>query len=233
MHKLTCRAFKLSNTLSKNGVLACSQRFLRVEPEEELDRLFIKESFEDRMAKLPKSEPPKMIGRQYDPPRVHSHKSHDHGEGAADDSKDLQEEFSLESVYEEYMEESYAFHVVPILQHYEVYKHLFNQNVYFYPDPSLDFHVGFRTSSNDVIPVVNGNRIPPSDTASVPLIQFTGKPDHLYSILLINLDGHLQNPDGAYLHWYSGMIKGSIKQLVHVFLTVKVLIYDLWFEYAC
>lgn len=116
---------------------------------------------------------------------------------------------NLTGVNDTYMLESDPVKASEVLNHYGVLSDLLNvqaNNVVFYPDPSVNLRIAFDLDSDEVLPVFRGNKVHPEYTSKAPSVGFEGKSENYYTLLLVNLDGHLQKADGEYLHWFCGMI---------------------------
>lgn len=207
-----CSKWRVYGSCQPNYVF---KRYLRVDPEEEMERLFITKSFQQRMSELALSKPkPVVLGR---PPQSGFE---------SDDSKLSQLTRTRKSVDENLHQKPSEFWgylpseevivcssvernlnaFIRLMSHYKVFEHLFRDNVVFYPDPSINFKVAFPLADEYLAMVFSGNRLLPSDTCEEPLVRFTGKEDKRYSVFLVNLDGHMEKDDGEYIHWYSGEV---------------------------
>jgi len=193
------------------------KRYKRWEPEEEIENLFITESFEDKLAKL-RGKPvvPTDIGRKLPASEIISAGKRETRAVRMQKMKnklprdavmrDTNVRVPLDALDVDYARSPEgAHHAVSILQHYNMFTDLFKDSVFFHPDASVGLKLGFETDDPDMVyPVFRGNKLLPSDTASTPLVGFTPADGYIYSLLMVNLDGHLTQENGEYLHWYSG-----------------------------
>uniref|UniRef100_A0A8D8LH34 Large ribosomal subunit protein mL38 n=1 Tax=Cacopsylla melanoneura TaxID=428564 RepID=A0A8D8LH34_9HEMI len=112
----------------------------------------------------------------------------------------------LEDVTREWEQHSFMQHVHAIANHYNIFDDLFGM-AYFYPVLPLD--ISYPTEGDKVYPVYRGNVLTPTQTSSKPSIAFTSSPDSLWTLKLVGLDGHLDNPDSQYIHWMVTNISGN------------------------
>lgn len=122
----------------------------------------------------------------------------------------------LSVMQQNYLNETDSAHAVGVLSHYGVFRDLFNDNVILYPDPALQLRIAYSLNSSvgeseEVLPIFRGNKVEPVVTAEFPpLFSYIGNPDKYYSLLYVNLDGHLFKPSGQYLHWSCGMLTCAV-----------------------
>lgn len=201
----------LNKSLNCNvfGVLVNQRRFLRRDPEEEIDLLFISESFEQRISRLKKAPTDfKNVGRA----NVNKTLPNVDAESRLKVSSSPNllgevEPISKEAVVQdEYFYDNSSNQAVKVLHHYNIFHDLFQGSLMFTPDPNLQFKVAYSLDNDDVLPVVKGNKISPCLSAEPPLVGFAGNSNKYYSLLCLNLDGHLSKSkvNAEYLHWSCG-----------------------------
>lgn len=99
------------------------------------------------------------------------------------------------------------FHIRDVAHHYGVYQHLFG-DAYFVPRVPLD--IKFALDDESLVPVFYGNTIKPSQAKSAPTVSFDStvaipgneKADSLWTLVLTNPDGNLEESDKEYVHWF-------------------------------
>lgn len=206
----------LSNGLRLHSKLApftACKRFLRLDPEEELDNLYINESFAEKMAQRQKTMPePQVIGTQIAEIKAQlqqtigstTRATRARSRSAIHDVFEGTSVIPLSEVQNDFLRETDPQQALNVLSHYNIYKDLFQEhNVVFYPNPEVNLKVTFSLNEDEVIPVYRGNFIDPSVTNSPPSIDFNGAVDKMYSLLMLNMDGNLSSHESAgYLHWY-------------------------------
>lgn len=108
----------------------------------------------------------------------------------------------LEETYEEWEETVAHKHLKSIADHYGIFKDLYG-DAYFYPKVILKA----LFSSGDVLhPVYYGNIIRPEDAKVKPQIKYSCEKDTLWTLTMVNLDGHFTENDKEYIHWFVGNI---------------------------
>lgn len=115
----------------------------------------------------------------------------------------------LEQVRADWVKTSGPFHIKRIAEHYGVFEHLFGA-AYFVPRVALDI----QYQAGELLhPVKYGNVLKPSETQAAPQVQFdgnfnfTGQPaseeqQSWWSLLLTNPDGHFEDSEKEYCHWF-------------------------------
>ncbi|XP_067944253.1 large ribosomal subunit protein mL38-like [Watersipora subatra] len=218
MAAFTKNAYKLSKfnrllNFKPVSAEAITKRYLRVDPEDEAERLNIKNSFEKRRS-LEKAETHrqiKYIGRR---PSTKPSVSADFEK----DSKQLSENvnvFELRPIPSETIQQdAYLFEHdfkqgFSVLEHYNIFIDLFKEDVQFIPDYGINFKVAYDVDTESVLPVFQGNKIDPSLATTCPSVGFVGDQEKFYSLLLLNLDGHLSDDHSEYLHWSCVNMKGD------------------------
>lgn len=110
---------------------------------------------------------------------------------------------SLEDVQAEYDATS-VHQLRTIAEHYGIFQDLFHPYAYFMPVIAMKITYDY---DNEFVSVVHsGNHMKPSETAAVPHVHFKAAPNSLWTLLLVNVDGHLADQSAEYLHWFIGNI---------------------------
>lgn len=104
----------------------------------------------------------------------------------------------LEEVTKDWEENSSIHHIHAVANHYHIYDHLFGL-AFFYPVLKLD--VGYTQDSDKIVPVHRGNIVTPTEASSKPNVEYSSKPDSLWTLAMVGLDGHLENVESQYIHW--------------------------------
>jgi large subunit ribosomal protein L38 len=112
----------------------------------------------------------------------------------------------LNEIQRDWLETSGPLQIKKLCEHYGIFKDLFGDYAYFVPRIFLDIKYA---SNDDLHPVYYGNRLTPSQTQEAPQIKFNPtlpieeqtekKP--LWTLCLINPDGHLTENNKEYVHW--------------------------------
>lgn len=111
----------------------------------------------------------------------------------------------LESVQETWEKTTGPFQVKRLAEHYGVYKDLF-PNAFFLPQVSLKVNYGPDTR------VHHGNKLTPTEVASVPQISFEAEEGSLWTLLLTSPDEHLLDSEAEYIHWMVGNVPSGAVQ---------------------
>ncbi|XP_066148395.1 large ribosomal subunit protein mL38 [Euwallacea fornicatus] len=96
-------------------------------------------------------------------------------------------------------------HIRRIAEHYGVFEHLFG-DAYFNPQVPLEI---FYVKDNVKCPVHYGNILKPEDAALKPELTFESDDSSLWTLVLTNPDGHFQDNDKEYVHWFVANIPGN------------------------
>lgn len=108
----------------------------------------------------------------------------------------------------DWLQTSGQFHIRDLAHHYGVFEHLFGA-AYFVPRVALD--IRFEVADSDALaPVFYGNTIRPSEAASAPLVRFDStvnipgneRGDSLWTLVLTNPDGNLEQEGKELVHWF-------------------------------
>ncbi|XP_042364018.1 39S ribosomal protein L38, mitochondrial [Plectropomus leopardus] len=113
----------------------------------------------------------------------------------------------LDRVQEVWEKENALFHIKRLADHYAVFRDLFPM-AYFLPQVLLRVCYGQDNSGQ----VYYGNRLTPTEAASVPQISFDAEEDSLWTLLLTCPDEHLLDNEAEYIHWLVGNIPGGAVQ---------------------
>ena len=147
------------SSVSHRGPVVTAKRFLRVDPEEEIERLFLKRSFEQRCQENCRPSPfLKNIERHSDgvvdetqqqqPPRhlasklIADHEKEIPPLSSLSESRLLSElrPIPIEAIQQdEYIYENESAQAIEILLHYNIFVDLFKANLMFVPDPTINF----------------------------------------------------------------------------------------------
>ena len=180
------------------------KRFMRMDPEEELENLCIRESFQHRV-KLTKPEPitPEVIGTSFAEIKTQLTTSTTRSTRISSLPAMFEgpTQIPLNEVQAAHLLEADSTQAIDVLNHYNIFTDLFEDDVIFYPNPEVGFKVAYSLNEGEVVPVFRGNFLAAEDTVSPPLIMYNGKDSKMYSVLMVSLDGHLEDERGEYLHW--------------------------------
>ncbi|XP_074477109.1 large ribosomal subunit protein mL38 [Sebastes fasciatus] len=113
----------------------------------------------------------------------------------------------LDRVQESWEKSSGPFHIKRLADHYGVFRDLFPM-AYFLPQVSLRICY----SQDNGGQVHYGNRLTPTEAASVPQISFEAEEGSLWTLLLTCPDEHLLDNEAEYVHWLVGNIPGGAVQ---------------------
>ncbi|UYV62204.1 MRPL38 [Cordylochernes scorpioides] len=113
---------------------------------------------------------------------------------------------SLEEARKNWLKENGPEEIKRIAEHYGVYESLY-QHGYFLP--YLPINIYYDYDAESVTPVYHGNIIYAKETQSAPTVKFNSGPEDLWTLVLTNPDGHLEDNNSEYLHWLVANIKGG------------------------
>lgn len=113
----------------------------------------------------------------------------------------------LDQVQEVWAKSSGPFDIMRLAEHYGVFRDLFPM-AYFLPQVSLQ--IGYSQDNSGQ--VYYGNRLTPTEAASVPQISFEAEEGSLWTLLLTCPDEHLLDNEAEYIHWLVGNIPGGAVQ---------------------
>ncbi|XP_029312792.1 large ribosomal subunit protein mL38 isoform X2 [Cottoperca gobio] len=114
---------------------------------------------------------------------------------------------SLDHVQEIWEKTSGPFHIKKMAEHYGVFRDLFPM-AHFLPQVPLRICYSQDTSAQ----VYYGNRLTPTEAASVPQISFEAEEGSLWTLMLTCPDEHLLDNEAEYVHWLVGNIPGGAVQ---------------------
>ncbi|KAK5850426.1 hypothetical protein PBY51_001308 [Eleginops maclovinus] len=114
---------------------------------------------------------------------------------------------SLERVQEEWGKSSGPFHIKRLAEHYGVFRDLFPM-AHFLPQVLMQISY----SQDNGTQVHYGNRLTPTEAASVPQISFEAEEGSLWTLMLTCPDEHLLDNEAEYVHWLVGNIPGGSVQ---------------------
>lgn len=208
--KNVLRSLNIANKAANCGIAVHCKRFLRVDSEEEIERLYISKTFDQRQLNVD------LQIRDFRDVGKTTKKKNCDGDGPANlvacdiVPRSGREDARLGGIVpipqnivaqDSYLYSNCSTSVINVLHHYNVYGDLFQEDVMFTPDPNMQFKVAYDLGDDQVLPVFVGNKVPPHVGCECPLVGFTGDAKKLYSVLFINLDGHLSSSYTEYLHW--------------------------------
>lgn len=104
----------------------------------------------------------------------------------------------LEAVRAEWERTCGPYHKQRLAEYYGLYRDLFHGATFV---PWVPLHVAYALGEEDLIPVYHGNEVTPTEASQAPEVTYEADKDSLWTLLFINLDGHLLEPDAEYLHW--------------------------------
>ncbi|XP_035520052.1 39S ribosomal protein L38, mitochondrial [Morone saxatilis] len=113
----------------------------------------------------------------------------------------------LDVVQEVWKKNSGPLHIKRLADHYGVFRDLFPM-AYFLPQVSL--HICYSQDNSGQVHF--GNRLTPTEAASVPQISFDAEDGSLWTLLLTCPDEHLLENEAEYVHWLVGNIPGGAVQ---------------------
>ncbi|XP_059181400.1 39S ribosomal protein L38, mitochondrial [Centropristis striata] len=113
----------------------------------------------------------------------------------------------LDRVHEVWQKTCAPAHIRRLADHYGVFRDLFPK-AYFLPQVPLQIFYSQDRSGQ----VHYGNRLTPTEAASVPQISFDAEEGSLWTLLLTSPDEHLLDNEAEYVHWLVGNIPGGSVQ---------------------
>ncbi|XP_056912986.1 39S ribosomal protein L38, mitochondrial isoform X1 [Takifugu flavidus] len=113
----------------------------------------------------------------------------------------------LDRVQETWEQSNGPFQIKRLADHYGVFKDLFSM-AYFIPQVPL--HICYN--QDNTVHVHYGNRLTPTETASLPEVSFDAEEGSLWTLLLTSPDEHLLDNEAEYIHWLVGNIPGKAVQ---------------------
>ncbi|KAG4074379.1 hypothetical protein HA402_008788 [Bradysia odoriphaga] len=127
----------------------------------------------------------------------------------------------LNDVKTEWLSSNGQRHIKEIASHYGVFEHLFGKYAYFLPRVPLT--IKYPVNETDYLPVYYGNLLKPSEAAKQPEVSFDSNinltrdkqpsKDTLWSLVLTNPDGHHNDSEQEYVHWFiSNIPNGDVSK---------------------
>ncbi|XP_051851018.1 39S ribosomal protein L38, mitochondrial [Antechinus flavipes] len=98
------------------------------------------------------------------------------------------------------------YHKQRLAEYYGLYQDLFLGATFV---PWVPLHVAYSLGEELVMPVFHGNEITPTEATNPPQVTYEAEKGSLWTLLLTNLDGHLQEQDAEYVHWLVTNIPGN------------------------
>lgn len=132
------------------------------------------------------------------------------------------------------------FHIRDLAHHFGIFQHLFG-DAYFVPRVPLD--IQFQLADDVMAPVYYGNTIRPSDAQNAPHVRFDSTVnipgneagDSLWTLVLTNPDGHLEQAGKEYVHWFMWvfrLVKAAFSVCVIGFFSMLQFQYPRWLRCA-
>ncbi|XP_064122750.1 large ribosomal subunit protein mL38-like isoform X1 [Macrobrachium nipponense] len=112
----------------------------------------------------------------------------------------------LDAVQKEWETTTAPTHLKTLAEHYGIFSDLFGL-AYFIPHVYMKVTYDYDENTESV--VYRGNVIKPSEAVCQPHVEFSSKPDDLWTLILTNPDGNLYDNDKECLHWFVGNIPGG------------------------
>lgn len=113
----------------------------------------------------------------------------------------------LDRVQDAWAKSSGPFQIKRLADHYGIFTDLFHM-AYFLPQVPLSICY----SQENAARVNHGNRLTPTEAASVPQVSFEAEEGSLWTLLLTSPDEHLLDNEAEYIHWLVGNIPGGAVQ---------------------
>ncbi|KAM6964338.1 large ribosomal subunit protein mL38 [Tautogolabrus adspersus] len=113
----------------------------------------------------------------------------------------------LDRVQDAWEKSSGPFHIRRVADHYGVFRDLFPMACFL---PQVPLRVGYGQDKS--CQVYHGNRLTPTEAASVPQISFDAEEGSMWTLLLTCPDEHLLDNEAEYIHWLVGNIPGGAVQ---------------------
>ncbi|XP_036614109.1 39S ribosomal protein L38, mitochondrial [Trichosurus vulpecula] len=111
----------------------------------------------------------------------------------------------LEEVKADWEKTVGPYHKQRLAEYYGLYRDLFHGATFV---PRVPLNVAFNLGE-ELIPVFQGNEVTPTEATNPPEVMYEAEKDSLWTLLLTNLDGHLQEHDAEYIHWLVTNIPGN------------------------
>ncbi|XP_068209894.1 large ribosomal subunit protein mL38 [Palaemon carinicauda] len=112
----------------------------------------------------------------------------------------------LDAVQQEWETTTAPLQLRTLAEHYGIFSDLFGL-AYFNPYVYLTITYDYNGDTESV--VYRGNTIKPAEATCQPRVEFSSKPDDLWTLILTNPDGNLYENEKECLHWFVGNIPGG------------------------
>ncbi|XP_043855741.1 39S ribosomal protein L38, mitochondrial [Dromiciops gliroides] len=112
----------------------------------------------------------------------------------------------LEEVRADWEKTVGPYHKQRLAEYYGLYQDLFLGATFV---PWVPLNVAYNLEEEMVMPVFQGNEITPTEATNPPEVTYEAEEGSLWTLLLTNLDGHLQEQDAEYIHWLVTNIPGN------------------------
>ncbi|KAI8422244.1 hypothetical protein MSG28_006135 [Choristoneura fumiferana] len=112
---------------------------------------------------------------------------------------------NLDEVRNEWLNTLGPHHKKQVAEHYGIFEHLYGEG-YFVPFKNLDI---FYDLKEKALPVYCGNVIKPSEALNSPTVSYESDGNTMWTLVLSSLDGHLNENDKEYVHWFIANIPGN------------------------
>ncbi|XP_072013325.1 large ribosomal subunit protein mL38-like [Amphiura filiformis] len=113
----------------------------------------------------------------------------------------------LDDVYDESSGSSGQFQTRRMAHHYGIFADLFDSADFLDVVPMT---ICYECSDGEsVMPVYTGNVVTPTEACKAPSVSYDSTKDSLWTLMLTNPDGHLQDNQAEYIHWLVGNIPGD------------------------
>ncbi|CAG9864449.1 unnamed protein product [Phyllotreta striolata] len=117
-------------------------------------------------------------------------------------ARDRKLTINLEETNEEWLKTNGASGIKRIAEHYGVFEHLYG-DAYFHSRVPLKVEYEIE---DEKLPVHFGNIIKPSEATNKPSVSYDCDENTLWTLTLVNPDGHLTDQNSEYIHWFVGNI---------------------------
>ncbi|XP_001369273.3 39S ribosomal protein L38, mitochondrial [Monodelphis domestica] len=112
----------------------------------------------------------------------------------------------LEEVKADWEKTVGPYHKKRLAEYYGLYQDLFLGATFV---PWVPLNVAYNLGEELMMPVFHGNEVTPTEATNPPEVTYEAEKGSLWTLLLTNLDGHLQEQDAEYIHWLVTNIPGN------------------------
>ncbi|XP_061703871.1 large ribosomal subunit protein mL38 [Cydia pomonella] len=112
----------------------------------------------------------------------------------------------LSEVRKEWLNTQGPNHKKQVADHYGIYEHLYGEG-YFVPYKNLE--VLYELKNGSSMPVYCGNVIKPAEALNPPTVAYESDGNTMWTLVMSSLDGHLNENDKEYVHWFVANIPGN------------------------